>query len=69
MPNTLYNYQGVSLFSVAPSLIGRGAVECGGLPILISVHDARHNRVCIGARADDEQNHQEERLEIEKSGL
>lgn len=30
------------------------------LPALIAVHDPRHHRVCICARADDKQEHEQE---------
>lgn len=42
-----------------------GQRQRSSIPILIAVHDARHDRVGIGARTDDEQNNHKERLEIE----
>lgn len=37
--------------------------------MLISVHDARHHRVSISTRADDEEKDEEEGLEVEKRRL
>lgn len=39
------------------------------LPMLVSIHDPRHDGVGICARADDEEDNQEERLEIEQRRL
>lgn len=37
--------------------------------MLIAIHDTGHHRVCICARADDQEEDEEERLEVEESGL
>lgn len=34
--------------------------------MLITVHNSWHNRVSIGARADDEQDNQQKRLKVEQ---
>lgn len=39
------------------------------LPLFIPVHDARKDRVHIGGGADDQQNDEEQRLEIEDGRL
>jgi hypothetical protein len=39
------------------------------LPILVPVHYPRHDRVGIGAGADEEQKYQQQRLEVEKRRL
>lgn len=39
------------------------------LPMLVSIHNPRHDGVGICARADDEEDNQEERLEIEQRRL
>lgn len=37
--------------------------------MLVAVHDSGHDRVCIGACADDQEDHQEQGLEIEEGRL
>lgn len=39
------------------------------VPILVSVHDSRRKVVDVGAGADEEEEHQEERLEVEERRL
>lgn len=47
-----------------------GCASSGGrLPILVPVHDPRHYRVRIAARADYQENHEKQRLKVEKSRL
>lgn len=37
--------------------------------MLIPIHNPRHNRVCVGTSADDEEEDEKEGLEIEEGGL
>ena len=41
----------------------------GNIPILVPVHDARREVVNVCAGADEEEEHQEERLEVEECRL
>jgi hypothetical protein len=57
IPNSLS--QRVSHFVPCYSHL-RDHPETRVVPILVPVHDTRHNRVRISARANDEQDHQEQ---------
>lgn len=46
-----------------------GRRQRSSIPILIAVHDPRHDGVGIGARTDDEQDNHKEGLEIEERRL
>ena len=44
-------------------------MESEGSPVLVGVHRARPERVAIRASADEEEDDQEQRLEVEERGL
>lgn len=57
IPNNLsHKGSAISFLAIPIFVITRSKV----VPILIPVHDTRHNRVRIGARANYEQYHQEQ---------
>jgi hypothetical protein len=37
--------------------------------MLVAIHDAWHDRVGVGAGADDQEDHKKERLKVEKRRL
>lgn len=39
------------------------------VPVLVPIHDAREDVVRVGARADEEEDHEEEGLEVEERCL
>jgi hypothetical protein len=39
------------------------------IPMLVAIHDAWHDRVGVGTGADDEEDHEKERLKVEKRRL
>jgi hypothetical protein len=39
------------------------------MPVLVPVYEAGHHGVGVGARADEEQDDEQERLEVEDCGL
>lgn len=39
------------------------------IPVLVPIHDAREDVVRVGARADEEEDHEEEGLEVEERCL
>lgn len=43
--------------------------RAGDVPLLVVVHEGREDGVHVGARADQEENDEEERLEIEERRL
>lgn len=57
IPNTLQQPNN-QLWSL--SLSPRQAESRGSLPVLVAIHDPWHDRVGIGARADQQENHQDQ---------
>ncbi len=47
----------------------RGGGEEEGLPVLVPVHDAWEDVVGVCARADEQEDDEEEGLEVEEGGL
>jgi hypothetical protein len=39
------------------------------IPVLVAIHDTWHHRMCIGTCADDEEEDEQQRLEIEEGSL